>query len=63
MEFMGGSSSFYATTLPSMVAVGIMVVEIYFNFDTWSLKTTWSRGHVTLRVQASNGKGPPCQVL
>ena len=29
-DFMGGSSSLYVTTLPSLIAVGIAVVEICF---------------------------------
>ena len=30
LDFMGGSSSLYVTTLPSLIAVGIAVVEICF---------------------------------
>ena len=46
--FMEGSSSWYVTTLPDLVAIGIVVVEIKcFRFITWPLVTTYSKGCVT----------------
>ena len=33
-NFMSGSSSFYVTTLPSLVVLGVAVVEICFQFVT-----------------------------
>ena len=37
--------------LPSLVAIGIVVVEIiWFQFVMWSGKTTWSKGYVILWV-------------
>ena len=44
-DFMSESSSWYASTLPSLKAIGTVVVEICFYFNTWSSKTTcqmWS---------------------
>ena len=35
-NFMSGSSSLYVTTLPSLVDIGIVVVEVCFHFVTWT---------------------------
>ena len=43
---MGGSSSLYVTTLPSLVAMGIAVVEI--NAFNLSRDLTWSRVHTAV---------------
>ena len=42
-DILGGSYSLYVITMPSLVAMGNIVKEIYFNL---SPKTTWSRRHV-----------------
>ena len=49
---MGGSSSWYVTTLPNLVAIEIAVVEICFWFAMWSYKTTWLKSYVALLVGA-----------
>ena len=35
------------STLPGLLATGIVVVEIWFKFVTLSRKTTWPKGQVT----------------
>ena len=39
-NFMSRNSSYYFTTLPTLVAIDIVVVEICFKFVTGSSKTT-----------------------
>ena len=47
-NFMIRSSSWHITTLPTLVTIDIVVVEIKcFSFVTWSCKTTRLKSHVT----------------
>ena len=57
MWLWGGSYLLYVTTLPSLMAIGIVIVEIYcFWFVPWSHKTTGWKSHVALRMTTSHGK-------
>ena len=57
-DFMRGSSLLSVTTLTGLVAIGIMVVEIYFWFITWCPVNTCSMSCVILCVEASHCKSP-----
>ena len=54
-----GSSSWFVTTLPILMAIDI--VEICFKFVTQSSKTTWLKGQVTITIGAPQNKLPPFQ--
>ena len=56
--FMEGSSSLYVTTCLDLVAIRIVVVEM-FSIDHVA---TCSNGCMTLLLEASHSKSPPCQV-
>ena len=57
MWLWGGSYLLYVTTLPSLMAIGIVIVEIYcFWFVPWSHKTTGWKSHVALQMRTSHGK-------
>ena len=59
LEWHGRSHSTLITILPRLVAIDTMVAEIlWFQFATWSCKTMWSKGHVTLWAGAYQGKLP-----
>ena len=60
-NFLGSSPSRQITILLSLVAIVTRVVGICLQFVTWSRKITWSKGHVTLSVEAPHSKSPPCQ--
>ena len=59
-EFMERSSSLNVATLPGLMAINIAVVD--FDFITWPHGTMYSKGCLTLMVEASHSKSPPCQV-
>ena len=61
-DIIEGSSSLYVTTPPGAVKIGSVVREKYFLFITWTHLTTISKGCVTLWVEDSHSKSPPCQV-
>ena len=64
-EFMGRSPPWWFTTLPCLVAIGLIEVEsvesVYY--ATWPQKITWLRYQVYLWVVVLHGMSPPCQVL
>ena len=60
-NFMSENSSWYANTFPSLVAKIIVVVEICFQFVTWSNKTKKLKGQFTEAIGAPQGDSSPCQ--
>ena len=61
---MEGSSLLYVTTLPGLLAIGIVVVGIKcFQFITLTHVATCSQGCVTKQVEVSHSKPPFRQVL
>ena len=52
-DFMEGSSSLYVTSLPDLVSIGIVVVEICSSCATWRHVTACSKCCVTSWVEAS----------
>ena len=53
------TSSLYVTTLPGLVAIGTVVVEIkQFLFISGPYMTTCSKGCVNWWIEASYGKSP-----
>ena len=59
---MSGSSSLYVTTLPSLMVIGTVVIEMCFYFVTLSHKTTRLKDYVTISVGPPHGKSPTCEV-
>ena len=60
---MEGSFSLNLTTLPGLVAIGIVAVEIVFLiYHEASLDPACSKGYGNLRVEVSHSKSPPRQV-
>ena len=51
-NFLSWSSLCHVTTLPNLVARGIVVVEVHFYFVTWSSKTIWLKDQVTITIGA-----------
>lgn len=55
--------SIFVTKLPSLVAIGTVVVNTgWFYLATWSCRTTRLKGGVTLWVGTTRGKLPSCHV-
>ena len=62
---MGGSSTQWVTTLPYLVAIGPVQMEIKdIQNVAWPHKTTWLKDHITVEliVEVLHGMPPPCQV-
>ena len=61
-NFMSGSSSWYVTILPSLMSIGIVLVEICMYFVTLSSKTMGLKGQLTITIGAPQIKSSQCQV-
>ena len=54
---MSGMPSVYVTNLQSLVAIGIVEVEISFHFVRWSSNVTQLKGHVVISIGGPQVKG------
>ena len=62
-KFFGGNSLCYVTTLISLVAITIVMVEIQcFYFVACLFVNTCLKGYVNLWVEARHGESPSCHV-
>ena len=56
-KLMGKSSRLYATTLPWLLGINIVVAEIqWFYYVAWSSKTTWLKAYVTWELSKASRK-------
>ena len=63
-DFIVGSSSLNITTVPGLVTIYVVVLEIMFviHHVARAILSTCLKGYVTLWVEASHSDSAPCQV-